>query len=147
MLFTIILSLLFQSSMTEKPNNSIVSGSIHIEISGIKNDKGFLLIALYNQEKGFPDKEQFAIRKERIPAKSGTMKLDFLNLPPGKYAFGVIHDENDNRMLDKGFFGIPKEGFCFSRQAMGTVGPPSFQAASVEVSSGASVQLLKISYW
>ncbi len=147
MLFTLILSLLFHSSMTEKPNNSIVSGSIHIEISGIKNDKGFLLVALYNQEKGFPDKEQLAIRKERIPAKSGTMKLDFLNLPPGKYAFGVIHDENDNRILDKGLFGIPKEGFCFSRQAMGTVGPPSFKSAAVEVGSGATVQMLKISYW
>ena len=102
---------------------------------------------MFNQDKGFPDKEQFAFRKERIPAKTGTMKLDFVNLPPGKYAFGVIHDENDNRVLDKGLFGIPKEGFCFSRQAMGTVGPPSFQAASVEVGNSVSVQMLKISYW
>jgi len=133
--------------MTEKPNHSLPSGSLHIEISGIKNDKGYLLIALFNQDKGFPDKEQFAYRKERIPAKNGTMKLDFANLPPGKYAFGVIHDENDNRVLDKGLFGIPKEGFCFSRQAMGTVGPPSFQAASVEVGNSVSVQMLKISYW
>lgn len=133
--------------MTEKPNNILSSGSLHIEISGIKNDNGYLLVALFNQEKGFPDKEQLAFRKERIPAKTGTMKLDFANLPAGKYAFGVIHDENNNRILDKGLFGIPKEGFCFSRQAMGTVGPPSFNSASIEVGTGVSVQLLKISYW
>lgn len=122
-------------------------GSIHIEVSGIKNDKGYLLIALFNQDKGFPDKEELAFRKERIPAQKGTMKIDFSNLPPGKYAFGIIHDENDNRVLDKGLFGIPKEGFCFSRQAMGTVGPPSFQSASIDVSTTTIVQILKISYW
>jgi uncharacterized protein (DUF2141 family) len=147
MVLQLFLSILFHSMTIEKPTELNVSGSIHIEVSGIRNDNGFLLIALFNQEKGFPDKEVLAFRKERIPAKKGTMKFDFSNLPPGKYAFGIIHDENDNRILDKGLFGIPKEGFCFSRQAMGTVGPPSFQSASIDVNTSAAVQILKISYW
>ena len=147
MMLNLLLSLLFHTMTIEKPAETSISGSIHIEVSGIRNDKGFLLIALFNQEKGFPDNEQLAYRKERIPAKKGTMKIDFPNLPPGKYAFGIIHDENDNRVLDKGLFGIPKEGFCFSRQAMGTVGPPSFNSAALEVSNSAAVQILKISYW
>ena len=146
-MLTIFLSLLFHAVMTEKPALPDATGSIHIEISGLRNSNGYLLIALFNQEKGFPDKEVLAFKKERIPAKSGTMKIDFPNIPPGKYAFGVIHDENDNRILDKGLFGIPKEGFCFSRQAMGKMGPPSFQSAAFDVNTAAAVQILKISYW
>lgn len=123
------------------------SGSLFVEIAGMRNSNGYLLLALFNAADGFPDNREKAFRKIRIKAEQGTMKLEIKDLPPGTYAFGVVHDENDNQKLDKGLFGIPKEGFCFSRQAMGTAGPPSFDAASVKVGAGITVQQLKIKYW
>jgi uncharacterized protein (DUF2141 family) len=48
----------------------------------------------------------------------------------------VIHDENDNGKLDSGTFGIPREGFGFGNDAMGTFGPPSFKKASITVEQG-----------
>jgi uncharacterized protein (DUF2141 family) len=126
-----------------KPENA----SLVIEISGIRNTKGYILIALFNQSTGFPDQSEKAFRKLRIPANTGTIKASFDDLPPGSYAFGVVHDENDNQKLDTGLFGIPKEGFVFSRNAMGTMGPPSFKDAAIEIGNSFAVQALKIKYW
>ena len=123
------------------------SQSISFNISNIKNDKGYVLIALYNSEKGFPDKPALTFKKQRVKAVKGQLTIVFTDIPPGKYAAGIVHDENDNQKLDTGFFGIPKEGFCFSNQAMGTVGPPSFQSASISVLNKPVSQNLKMSYW
>lgn len=118
-----------------------------IEIDGIKNNQGYILVALFNQENGFPDTKEKAFRKERVKASKGKMTISFKDLPHGNYAFGVIHDENDNQTLDTGLFGIPKEGFCFSNQAMGTFGPPSFSSASFKTSAAVGMHKVKMSYW
>ena len=57
-------------------------------------------------------------------------RCDFENIPPGKYAIAVIHDENMNGKLDANWLGIPKEGYGFSNTAKGVVGAPLFSAAS-----------------
>jgi uncharacterized protein (DUF2141 family) len=124
-----------------------VHPTLKLEISGLKNNKGFVLIAIFNSELGFPDKKELAVKKIRIPAQAGTISYDVNDLIPGTYALAVIHDENDNQRLDTGLFGIPKEGFCFSKCAMGTFGPPSFQAASFIHKSPNSSQKLLIKYW
>ena len=62
--------------------------------------------------------------------------IDFADLPPGRFAVAVFHDENENDELDVNFIGIPKEGYAFSRDARGFAGPPSFDAAAVEIAEG-----------
>ncbi|MFZ0887958.1 MAG: DUF2141 domain-containing protein [Candidatus Binataceae bacterium] len=49
---------------------------------------------------------------------------------PGTYALAVIHDENSNGKLDTDLFGIPTEGYAFSKDASAWFGTPSFPAAS-----------------
>ena len=147
MMHSFILSLFASILMqpTETANSS--GSSLVIELSGVRNSKGHVLIALFNQANGFPDQSDKAFRKLRIPANAGTIKASFDDLPPGSYAFGVVHDENDNQKLDTGLFGIPKEGFVFSRNAMGTMGPPSFDNAAIKIETKFAVQALKIKYW
>jgi uncharacterized protein (DUF2141 family) len=128
-------------------NPTNVQPTLKLEISGLKNNKGFVLIAIFNSELGFPDKKELAVRKIRIPAQAGIISYDVSDLVPGTYAIALIHDENDNQRLDTGLFGIPKEGFCFSKGAMGTFGPPSFQAASFVHKSTSSIQNLQVKYW
>ena len=43
------------------------------------------------------------------------------------------HDENDNKKLDTNLIGIPKEGFGYSKDAMGRFGPPKFDDAVLTV--------------
>lgn len=127
--------------------NNAPTTTLNVEIEGIRNDKGFILLAVYDSKSGFPDDPQKAIARKRIPAKMGKMTIPVENLGYKKYAFGIIHDENNNQKLDTGLFGIPKEGFCFSKQAMGTFGPPDYEKAAFDFKSGNETQKVKISYW
>jgi len=45
----------------------------------------------------------------------------------------VFHDENNNALLDKNFFGIPTENYGFSQNVRGTLGAPEFEAAAFSV--------------
>lgn len=136
-----ILSLLFLQQLVE-PKQTQLS----IQIDGIRNDKGHILVALFNNSAGFPDKESLAFSKQRVKATAGTAVLRFY-VAEGTYAFAVIHDENDNLKMDKNLVGMPREGFCFSNQAMGTMGPPSFAAASFKATGTLHLTRVKMSYW
>jgi len=143
----IIQTLIFVSTLFCNMNPTNVQPTLKLEISGLRNNKGFVLIAIFNSELGFPDKKELAVKKIRIPAQAGIISYDVNDLVPGTYALALIHDENDNQRLDTGLFGIPKEGFCFSKGAMGTFGPPSFQAASFVHKAPNSSQKLLLKYW
>ena len=43
--------------------------------------------------------------------------------------------------------GIPKEGFAFGNNAMGTFGPPSFDKAKVTLKSNTEKQLIEMKYF
>ena len=60
----------------------------------------------------------------------------FRNLKPGTYAAGAFHDENSNGKFDRAWTGLPKEPWCVSRGARGTIGPPSFESAKFAVTEG-----------
>lgn len=79
-------------------------------------------------------------------ATAGTQGIGFLQLPPGRYAVIVFHDENDNGLLDTDFFGIPNEGYGFGNNAVGFLGPPSFDAASVTVGSADQAIAISLIY-
>jgi uncharacterized protein (DUF2141 family) len=65
-----------------------------------------------------------------IKIRKTQARCDFEDIPPGTYAMAVIHDENMNGKLDTNRLGIPREGYGFSNDAKGWLGPPSFSAAS-----------------
>ena len=60
----------------------------------------------------------------------------FGDVLPGKYAIAFFQDENGNGKLDTKRFGVPSEPFGFSRDAMGKLGPPSFEAAALDLPAG-----------
>ena len=61
---------------------------------------------------------------------------ELTTLAPGRYAIGVMHDEDNDGHFDTGFLGIPSEGYGFSRDARGTLSAPSFESASFEYVGG-----------
>ena len=72
---------------------------------------------------------QSLIKGKTTVTKAGEVQVVFENVAPGDYAISVMHDANENDELDSNAFGIPKEGFGFSNDAMGMFGPPSFEKA------------------
>jgi len=65
---------------------------------------------------------------------------------PGKYALSFIHDENENKKLDTNLIGVSKEGFGYSRDAMGKFGPPKFDDAALIVPIGSATVVMHVRY-
>lgn len=104
---------------------------IHVKILNIKNSTGTVACALFESAEGFPtDYLREATNVMVIKIRKDQARCDFEDIPPGTYAMVVIHDENMNGMLDTNFLGVPTEGYGFSNDARGVLGPPAFSAAS-----------------
>ena len=70
--------------------------SLTIEVENLRNSKGVLQVALYNKDGSIPDenyKNYFKIETAKIT--NGKSKIIFKNLPKGKYAVNILHDENN----------------------------------------------------
>ena len=104
--------------------------SLSINISGIKEIKGNLYIAIFRPVDSFPVfGRQFKGLVKQVKGTSQIITFD--ELPPGIYSIAVYHDINKNKVLDKNLLGIPTEIYGFSNNARRTFSAPSFQEAMV----------------
>jgi uncharacterized protein (DUF2141 family) len=104
-----------------------------------------VLIGLYDTPQSFEhaieqaDKECFLNDPDRVAGvalranTAMTSGVVFRNIPPGRYAIILFHDENGNGRFDKNFWGVPIEPYGFSNDAQGSLGPPSFDGAAVQL--------------
>ena len=122
---------------------SAQSTSLKVNVTGIDEVKGNVLIGLFDQEDQFLKN---ASHRRMVKVDGNSMEVTFENLPAGDYAISIIHDENENGELDSNFLGMPKEGFGFGNNAMGMFGPPSFKDAKVKVGSSATSVTVKLRY-
>jgi uncharacterized protein (DUF2141 family) len=104
---------------------------IHVEILGIRNSIGAVACALFEAPEGFPTEFlRFATNIMMVKVRATKATCDFEDIAPGTYALAVIHDENRDGELATNLMGVPKEGYGFSNDAKGSLGAPSFEAAS-----------------
>jgi uncharacterized protein (DUF2141 family) len=103
---------------------------LQVTITNIKGHKGNIIIGIYDSDENFLKKP---LDGRMAKADSDSVTVVFENLKPGKYAVSVLHDANKNKDLDKNKLGIPKEGFGFSNNVMGAMGPPTFQRAQIDL--------------
>ncbi len=78
--------------------------------------------------------------KAIIPVKENECTYLFKNIPYGNYAIALFHDKNDNKEIDKGLFGIPKEGYGFSNKSK------KYKKASFDLKSKNYEVIIKIKY-
>lgn len=108
--------------------------SLKVEVKNLQNSKGVVQFALYNKDGSIPDEnfeKYYKILKGEIV--NGSSTITFKNIPSGKYAVNILHDENENGKIDKGFM-LPIEGIGFSNfQSIGLSNRPNFEKASFEV--------------
>lgn len=116
--------------------------SLTIEVKELQNSKGVVQFALYNKDGTIPDedyKKCYKILKEKI--QNGSSKVTFSNLPSGKYAVNILHDENENGEIDKGFI-LPIEGIGFSNyQSVGLTNRPNFSKACFELKENKTINV------
>ena len=120
-------------------------GSVDAEIEGLRSQKGQILVCLTMRADHFPDcHDDPQARRLTVPTGQASV-LRFTGLPSGGYAIALIHDENGNNKLDT-LFGIPKEGFGFSRNPVIRFGAPKFAAARFDVTSGTVDETVRVKY-
>lgn len=119
---------------------------IRVNISGLRNDKGTVLCALFAPGSAFPGKPEQALARTHSEIKSGTATCEFRGIAPGRYAVSAFHDENSNGKIDSNFIGIPKEGLASSNDAKGKFGPPKFDAAAFPFTGGKLELNIKMMY-
>ncbi len=144
LLFALVsISLLTLSSFNDQKGETY---SLTVEVKDLQNSKGVVQFAIYNKDGTIPDedyKKCCKILKEKI--QNGSSKVTFNNLPLGKYAVNILHDENENGEIDKGFI-LPIEGVGFSNyQSIGLTNRPNFSKASFTLDSDKKISI-KIIY-
>lgn len=127
---------LFLSSFNTVPDNSI-----RLTVTNLRSDNGFVLVSLFKEGVGYPDNTDKAYRNAKATISNHGAVIIFTEVPEGNYAIAILHDENNDRKMNKSFFGLPKEGYGFSNNVMGTFGPPSYSRASFTHTSGTITDL------
>jgi len=107
---------------------------ITIKVKNLRNSTGILQYSIYDKDGTIPDehfKKHYYQKKAKIVNGSSTMT--FYKMPKGKYAVNILHDENKNGKIDKGWV-LPIEGIGFSNfSSFGLMNRPNFKKASFYV--------------
>ena len=119
---------------------------IHVEIDGLRNDKGQVVCALFSSAGDFPKKRRQSHCAHHVRHLAWACGLRISRRPSGTYAVSVFHDENSNGKMDTNFMGIPREGVGASNDAQGHFGPPKFDAAAFRFSGGRLDLKITINY-
>jgi len=116
----LLLSMMLVASIAGAENK------LTVLIDGIEKSEGKVLVAVYDSLT-FLKQEPLYYGIAKVEEEQEEVTIEIEDVASGVYAIVVYHDANDNDKLDTGTFGIPLEKFGFSNNAMGEMGPPSFQ--------------------
>ena len=76
-----------------------------------------------------------------VEINKNSAKTTFDKLPKGKYAVNILHDENKDGKIDKGWI-LPTEGVGFSNiKSISPFNRPNFKKASFELNSNKTIQV------
>jgi uncharacterized protein (DUF2141 family) len=102
------------------------TGAITITVGNVRSARGQVVVDVCPQERFLADG---CVHHVAAPARQGTTVITVPGVPAGEYAVQAFHDENGNGEVDRGMFGIPREGVGFSRNARIGLGPPKWRDA------------------
>ncbi|MCU1313311.1 MAG: hypothetical protein JWM54_1068 [Acidobacteriaceae bacterium] len=116
-------------------SSSAVAGtcSLIIHVTGFRNTKGKLGAELFTSSAGWPEDVDKSYRHDHFPIEGDHATARFDHLPPGKYGVVVLHDENENKKLDRNLLQVPKEGFGFANNPHVFLAAPPIEKATIPV--------------
>jgi len=100
---------------------------------------GAVRVALYDSEAAYAGGAP--VRTAIVDAAGGQPVARFADLPPGTYAAKAFHDLDGDGKMGANPFGMPTEPYAFSNNAVGNMGPASWDRARFDV-SGATAQTI-----
>ena len=121
--------LIFTLLLNQLNSNNLKGHDIDIKVTGVNNQKGEILVALFDAPEGFPLNATKAIKLAKSPAHQGDVLVHLPEVPPGKYAIALFHDVNGDAILNTNLLHIPKEGYGVSNNIRNKFSAPEFKQA------------------
>lgn len=119
------------------------TATLEVVVANVRSDKGHVRVAACTADTFLQDTCQVT---GNAPAAEGEV-LVRLDVPPGVWAVQAFLDEDDNKAINRSFFGIPTEGLGFSNDAPFRFGPPSFADAAISLTSGGGRIRVNLRYY
>ncbi|MBL8231196.1 MAG: DUF2141 domain-containing protein [Bryobacterales bacterium] len=126
--------------------NTVPTGTIQVNITGLRSDKGQVILLLFQQGKGFPGDPAKAVAMQRAEMQSDRASATFAEIPFGTYAVSVLHDENANAKMDTTLIGLPKEGWGTSLNPKPRFRAPKFEESKFQFSSPSQAVEIEMLY-
>jgi uncharacterized protein (DUF2141 family) len=130
----------------EEPRCGLDARAIVVRVAGVRNERGQVVAVLYGDVPEDFLKRGKRLRRERVPARPGSVELCVVPPGPGVYALAVFHDENDNLRVDRSWVGLPVEGYGFSNNPTGLLGVPSHAEVAFRVGTGSTTLDIRLHY-
>jgi uncharacterized protein (DUF2141 family) len=115
--------------------------TLEVSVTQLRNGTGKVGCMLFTGPEGFPEDAARAYRTARVDIREQKATCRFEGLPPGEYAVIALHDENGNEKMEKGFLGIPKEGYGPSNNHTHALSSPTWDESRFVVKPGAEATL------
>lgn len=141
LIISVILSLLLLHSI------SAISQNIEVLITGIRSEKGQIVVGIFKNNETFQAEKPFVSKKfEKKNISKGEMTVSF-NLETGIYGLSLLDDEDKNNLMNYNFLGMPEEGFGFSNYYFSGFIKPDFDSFKFEVKNNKKQKIIiKIRY-
>jgi uncharacterized protein (DUF2141 family) len=131
---SLVVAALLTGAIMANAQSKSSSHTLTVNVPDLKTNSGAVYISLQ-------DPTQKSVQKRAVPVQATNAQIVFQNVPNGTYAVRFFHDENNNKKLDTGIFGIPKEGWGCSNNVKATFGPPDYGAMLFSVKSDKSITI------
>lgn len=100
---------------------------------------GTIMMAVFDSAEAYNGGRPIATEMIRVGRGATEVTLD---LPAGDYGMKAFHDVNDDGEMNTNPFGMPTEPYAFSNNAVGNMGPASWERARFEVSGAATQSII-----
>ena len=108
--------------------------SLKITVTDAVTTTGTVEVSLFNSSENFL-KRAYLQQSHKI-RENGSFVAKFSGLLNGEYAVVVVHDENDNGLLDSGFLGFGGESLGYSNNFRSIIGRPDFDDVKFSIGEG-----------
>lgn len=127
---------------------STFSQTLLVEITGLRNNVGWIRLALFVDEEGFRA-EKPAMQRifEKRTVQNGNLTIRMDSIPSGTYGIALLDDENKNGKLDFRLI-IPNEGIGFSYYVQKGIKRPRFSDFSFLLKKDVTLRIpIRLTYY
>ena len=106
---------------------------LYVDVEGVNKSEGLIAVTVYADDSRRFLAKRGSLYVGRAPAKAPKTTVCIMLPSTGTYAFGVYHDADGDRSIDRNAIGLPTEAVGFSNNPRLFLSIPSFRAVRLAV--------------